>query len=174
MLLILDVVNPLDFEGGTQLLAQAKPAMSRIAKLKARLKQAGWAAVYGNDNFTNWRNDFRELVAICSQDDSAGAPLVLAVPPDHDDYHVLKPRHSAFFDTPLQLLLEQIGTRRIALTGIAGDACVTATAIGGHMRRFDVSVVRDCTASVTGARNPAAMRLLSDMSIDVTTAAKLR
>jgi nicotinamidase-related amidase len=173
-LLILDIVNPLDFPGASKLLAQAMPAVRRLARLKARLRDSGWLVVYANDNFTHWRNDFRELVAICSQDDCRGAPLVRAVPPGEGDYNVLKPRHSAFFDTPLELLLRNIGTRRIAIAGIAGDACVTATAIDAHMRELDVAVVRDCTASMTAARNAAAMKLLKDMTIEVTAASRLR
>ncbi|WP_460812252.1 cysteine hydrolase family protein [Luteimonas pelagia] len=173
-LLILDIVNPLDFPGAERLLAQAIPAARRLARLKARLQARGWPVVYANDNFTHWRNDFRELVAICSQDDCRGAPLVRALTPGVGDYHVLKPRHSAFFDTPLELLLHSLGTRRLAITGIAGDACVTATAIGAHMRGFDTTVVRDCTASMTGERNAAAMKLLRDMTIGVTTATALR
>jgi nicotinamidase-related amidase len=173
-LLILDIVNPLDFPGASKLLAQATPAVRRLARLKARLRASGWIAVYANDNFTHWRNDFRDLVAICSQDDCRGAPLVRAVPPGEGDYHVLKPRHSAFFDTPLDLLLRKMGTRRVAIAGIAGDACVTATAIDAHMRELDVAVVRDCTASMTAARNAAAMKLLQGMTIAVTTAARVR
>jgi nicotinamidase-related amidase len=172
-LVVVDLVNPLDFEQGPRLLQQALPAARRLARLKARLKRAGWAAVYVNDNFTHWRNDFRELVAICSRDDCAGAPLVRAAPPEQDDYNILKPRHSAFFDTPLELLLAQLGARRVALAGIAGDACVVASAIDAHMRRLEVTVVRDCTASVTAARNAAAMKLLADLGIDVRAAAKL-
>lgn len=172
-LVIVDVVNPLDFPAGGALLEQALPAVRRLARLKARLKGEGWAVVYVNDNFTHWRNDFRELVAICSRDDCVGAPLVKAVPPQHDDYNILKPRHSAFFDTPLELLLAQLGIRRVALAGIAGDSCVVASAIGAHMRQLDVTVVRDCTASVTGARNAAAMKLLKDMEIDVRAAAQV-
>jgi nicotinamidase-related amidase len=173
-LVVLDIVNPLDFPGASRLLAQAKPAVRRLARLKERLRASGWVVVYANDNFTHWRNDFRDLVAICSQDDCRGAPLVRAVPPGEGDYHVLKPRHSAFHDTPLELLLRRIGTRRVALAGIAGDACVTATAIDAHMRELDVVVVRDCTASITAARNAAAMKLLADMTIGVSTAARLR
>lgn len=169
-LVIVDLVNPLDFDGGGRLLRQALPAARRLARLKARLKRAGWVAVYVNDNFTHWRNDFREQVAICSRDDCPGAPLVRAVPPQPDDYDILKPRHSAFFDTPLELLLAQLGVRRVALAGIAGDACIVASAIGAHMRQLEVTVVRDCTASITGARNAAAMKLLKDMEIDVRVA----
>lgn len=172
-LVIVDLVNPLDFEQGRRLLRQALPAARRLARLKARLKGAGWTTVYVNDNFTQWRNDFRELVAICSREGCLGSPLVKAVPPEQDDYNILKPRHSAFFDTPLELLLAQLDTSRVALAGIAGDACVLASAIGAHMRQLDVTVVRDCTASLTGARNAAAMKLLEDMEIDVRAAARI-
>ena len=170
---MVDIVNPLDFPAGGALLEQALPAMRRLVRLKTRLKGEGWAAIYVNDNFTHWRNDFRDLVAICSRQESRGSPLVNAVPPEQDDYNILKPRHSAFFDTPLELLLAQLSMRRVALAGIAGDACVLASAIGAHMRQLDVTVIRDCTASLTGARNAAAMKLLKDMEIDVRTAERV-
>ena len=40
-LLVVDVVNPLDFPGGKQLLAQALPVVRSIARLKRRLKARG-------------------------------------------------------------------------------------------------------------------------------------
>ncbi|TAK38049.1 MAG: cysteine hydrolase [Lysobacteraceae bacterium] len=173
-LLVVDIINPLDFPGAGRLRRQAEAMLPSLARLKHRLKARGVPVVYVNDNFTHWLQDFRELVAICSQPDAPGAALARALPPEHDDYLVLKPRHSAFFATPLEVLLSQLGVRHVVVTGIAGDGCVLSTAIDAHMREFDVSVPPDCCASITRARNDRAIRVLREsMQLDTGLARHL-
>lgn len=173
-LLVVDMINPMDFPGADRLLRQALPMLPTLARLKKRLKARGVPTIYVNDNFTHWLSDFRELVAICSQPDSPGAPLARALPPEHDDYLVLKPKHSAFLGTPLEILLSQLGARHVVVTGIAGDGCVLTTATDAHMRDFEVSVPTDCCASITRARNQRALRLLREsMHLDTRAARQL-
>ena len=173
-LLVVDMVNPMDFPGADRLLRQVLPMLPALARLKRRLKARGVPTIYVNDNFTHWLSDFRELVAICSQPESPGAEMVQAVPPEHDDYLVLKPKHSAFFATPLEVLLAQLGVRHVVVSGIAGDGCVLTTAADAHMREFKVSVPPDCCASITRARNDRAMRVLGEsMHLDTGAARHL-
>jgi nicotinamidase-related amidase len=167
-LLVVDMVNPLDFPGAKSLLRHAIPAARAIARLKSRMQADGAPVVYVNDNFTRWRRDFNELVAICSQPDAPGAPLAVLLAPGRDDYLVLKPKHSGFLASPLDVLLAQLRVRRVVVTGIAGDGCVLATALDAHMREFEVSVPSDCCASISKARNDRALRLLRE-SLEIDT-----
>lgn len=174
-LLIVDMINPLDFPGARALQKQAIPVAKTIARLKARLKAQGVPVIYVNDNFTQWLRDFHELVAICSQPDAPGAPLVAPLAPDRDDYLVLKPRHSAFHASPLEVLLHQLDVRHVVVTGIAGDGCVMTTAADAHMREFAVSVPSDCCASISRARNQRALQVLREaMGIDTRASRALR
>jgi len=174
-LLIVDMINPLDFPGARQLRQQAIPVAKAIARLKERLKPRGVPVVYVNDNFTHWLRDFRELVAICSQPDAPGAPLAVTLAPEHDDYLVLKPKHSAFHASPLEVLLRQLEVRHVVVTGIAGDGCIVTTAADAHMREFTVSVPSDCCASITRARNQRALQVLREsMGIDTRTSRVIR
>lgn len=174
-LLIVDMINPLDFPGARALQKQAVPVARTIARLKDRLKTRGVPVIYVNDNFTQWLRDFHELVAICSQPDAPGAPLVAPLAPEHDDYLVLKPRHSAFHASPLEVLLHQLGVRHVVVTGIAGDGCVMTTAADAHMREFAVSVPSDCCASISRARNQRALQVLREaMGIDTRASRALR
>jgi nicotinamidase-related amidase len=174
-LLIVDMINPLDFPGARQLRQQAIPVAKAIARLKARLKPRGVPVVYVNDNFTQWLRDFHDLVAICSQPDAPGAPLVTPLAPEHDDYFVLKPKHSAFHASPLEVLLHQLDVRHVVVTGIAGDGCVLATASDAHMREFTVSVPSDCCASITRIRNQRALQVLREsMDIDTRASSAIR
>lgn len=172
-LVIIDMINTLDFPGGDQLLRHALPVARRIARLKRRLRQQDVPAIYVNDNFTHWLNDFSELVAICSQDIVRGAPLARLLAPQNDDYTVLKPHNSAFFNTPLEPLLRFLGAQRVLLSGIAGDQCVLASAIDAHMRGLDVVVVQDAIASITPQRNRNALAVLRTMPLQVLPAARV-
>jgi len=70
---------------------------------------------------------------------------------------ILKPKHSGFYETALPTLLHQLKVRRLALVGIAGDACVMATAMDANIRDFHVWVPADGTASQTTVRNIRAL-----------------
>jgi len=159
-LLIIDMINLFDFEGGERLAKEATRIAPRIARLKARFGQAGAPVIYVNDNFMDWRADFKELVAICSHPRSAGAGIARVLAPRPNDYYILKPKHSAFLATPLSLLLAECGVRRVVLTGVAADACVLITAQEANMREYQVSVPADCIAAQTAARRTRALAVL--------------
>ena len=133
-LLLIDVINDLDFPEGDQLLRHALPMAGRIAALKRRARRAGVPVVYVNDNFGRWRSDLNAQVDHCLKDGCRGQPVVELLRPEEDDYFVLKPKHSGFFSTTLDTLLEYLGTRTVVLTGMAANICVLFTANDAYMR----------------------------------------
>jgi nicotinamidase-related amidase len=159
-LLIIDMINDLDFPGGPKLLRCALPAARALRALKERAARHGVAAIYVNDNFGQWRSDFRQIVAHCGREGVCGAPLAQALAPAEDDYFVVKPRHSGFFTTTLELLLRALGARTLILSGIAGDICVLFTANDAYMRGFRLIVPPDCVASETAEYNEQALSLM--------------
>lgn len=148
-LLILDVVNDLEFEGGAAILPRAIRMARRIAALKARASAAGVPVVYVNDNFGRWRSDFRRIVAHCLDDDVRGRQVVELLVPDEADYFVLKPKHSGFFNTTLDLLLEYLQVETLVIAGMATDACVLFTAADAYMRDLAVIIPIDCVTALT-------------------------
>ena len=60
-LLIIDMINLFDFDGGRRLAKEAARIAPRIARLKARFSRVGAPVIYVNDNFMDWRADFKEL-----------------------------------------------------------------------------------------------------------------
>jgi nicotinamidase-related amidase len=156
-LLLVDVMNDLEFPGGDLLLTQALPMARAILELKGRARAAGVPCIYANDNFGRWRSDFREIVRHVREDGVRGRPVADTLRPDHDDYFVLKPRHSAFFGTSLELLLEYIGARTLVITGMAGNNCVVASATDAYMRGYRIVVPPDAIASERRELNEAAL-----------------
>jgi len=156
-LLLIDVINDLDFPEGEDLLRYALPMARQIAALKKRAKEQGVAVIYVNDNFGRWRSDFNAQVEHCLRDDVRGRAVVELLRPEEDDYLVLKPKHSGFFSTTLDTLLEYLGVKGVILTGLAANICVLFTANDAYMRDFHLAVPSDCVASNTEEENRHAL-----------------
>ena len=156
-LLLIDVINDLEFEGGEELLRYALPASEEIAALKKRAAAAGIPVIYVNDNFGRWRSDFRAQVKHCLEDGVRGQPIAERLQPEKDDYFVLKPKHSGFFSSTLEILLRYLEAKTLILTGFAGDICVLYTANDAYMRDFELIVPSDCIASESDEANRYAL-----------------
>src|SRR4029453_2145138 len=162
-LLLIDVINDLEFAGGAELLRFAVPAAENIRRLKKSASQAGVPVIYVNDNFGRWRSDFKRIVTHCLRDDVRGRPIAELLAPSEDDYFVLKPKHSGFFSTALDLLLEYLGVRTLVLTGIAGNNCVLFTANDAYLRDYELIVPSDCTASIRTEENEYALQQMQQV-----------
>ena len=156
-LLLIDVINDLEFDGGEVLAKAALPMARNIARLKQEAKKWGVPCLYVNDNFGQWQSDFKHLVTRCAQDNVRGAPISRELAPEPDDYFVLKPRHSGFFQTPLDLLLRDLHAKKLILCGLATDSCVLFTANDGYLRSFEILVPEDCSAAVSKSRHLSAL-----------------
>src|SRR6187200_3216757 len=157
-LILVDVINDLDFPEAKQLAPFVPALANSIARLKRRAKAAGVPVIYVNDNFGRWRSDFRALIEHCRKGKSRS--LIEKLYPERDDYFVLKPKHSGFFSTTLETLLRYLGAKRLILTGIAGNFCVLFTANDAYMRDYDLSVPEDCCVSNTPRENEEALALM--------------
>jgi nicotinamidase-related amidase len=156
-LVLIDVINDLDFPEGDQLLRHALPMARQIAALKRRARQKSIPVIYVNDNFGRWRSDFSAQVEHCLKDGVRGKPVVELLRPGEDDYFVLKPKHSGFFSTTLDTLLEYLGAKAVVLTGMAANICVLFTANDAYMRDLHLAVPSDCVASNTEEENRYAL-----------------
>ena len=156
-LLIIDAINDLEFDGAARMLTRAVRMAKCIARLKAKASALRIPAIYVNDNFGRWRSDFHRIVAHCLEDGVRGRPVVEQLVPDETDYFVLKPKHSGFYNTTLELLLDYLRTETVILTGMATDVCVLFTAADAYMRDFRVIVASDCVTALTPAAHRSAL-----------------
>jgi nicotinamidase-related amidase len=174
-LLLIDVINDLDFPEANQLLRYARPMARKILRLKDRAKKAGVPVIYVNDNFGRWQSDFRRQVQHCLRGDSRGHEIVALLQPEEDDYFVLKPKHSGFFSTTLETLLRYLGSETLILTGIAGNFCVLFTANDAYMRDYSLIIPSDCTASNSAVENKDALSLMRKfLKADTRPSSKIR
>lgn len=163
-LLIIDMINDLGFEGGDALLEQARPAASSMVRLRGWYRDHGRPVIYANDNFGRWHADFDKVIEHCRRVGSRGAVLSDGLLPGVEDYYILKPRHSAFYQTPLDTLLQELDIDSLTVAGIAADDCVLRTALDAQMRHYALWVPADAVASQTALRSQRALACLSEVA----------
>ena len=174
-LLLIDVINDLEFPEGNQILPFAHRMADCLAKLTDRARAADIPVIYVNDNFGRWRSDFRAQVEHCLNDGVRGEPIVDQLRPQEDDYFVLKPKHSGFFSTTLDTLLEYLGVRTLVITGMATNICVLFTANDAYMRDFRLVVPSDCVAANTEEDNCYALEeMRTVLKADVRPASEIQ
>lgn len=147
-LLIIDMINDLEFPGGDELEKPARAAAKNIAALKRRAKDLNIPVIYANDNFGRWRSDFNEVVEHVLSDEVRGKTLAEVLKPERDDYFVLKPKNSAFYETTLDMLLTYLDVKRLILTGVNTDSCVLFTANDAYLRDLSLLIPADCVAAI--------------------------
>jgi nicotinamidase-related amidase len=163
-LLIFDMIQAFDFDGAEAMFPRALAAAKAIAALKARARQARVPVVYVNDNFGRWRSDFRRLLEHSLREGVRGKPIAEVLKPDEDDYFVLKPKHSGFQFTTLDVLLAHLGAETLILTGVAGNFCVLFTAHDAYMRDYHLVVPGDCIASQSEADDRYALKHMAKVT----------
>src|SRR6059036_3021702 len=161
-LLLIDVINDFDFPEADQLLKYTQPMARNLLRLKRRAQKAGVPVVYVNDNFGRWKSDFRRTVEHCARH-GRGREVVESLRPEDNDYFVLKPKHSGFFSTTLETLLDYLKAKTLILTGVAANICVLFTANDAYMRDFNLVITSDCVASNTKEDNEHALKLMEQV-----------
>jgi nicotinamidase-related amidase len=175
VLLLVDFINPLEFPGSDQLARPALGAARNALRLKQRLARRGLITVYANDNYGRWRSDFRDILALCKGRGGASAEIASLLAPDRNDLVILKPRQSAFFGTPLDMMLTQMHARTLVVCGLAADICVQLTAMDAHLRGYGLWVPQDCTAAELPARKSAALDYMAQtLEADIRSSTRRR
>ncbi|WP_044340453.1 cysteine hydrolase family protein [Rossellomorea aquimaris] len=157
-LVIIDMINTFDFQGGEELYENTLKIVGNIHELKKKAKKKGLPIIYVNDNYGLWQDNMNDIIEHCKK--KKGETVIEILHPDTDDYFIIKPKHSCFFGTQLDILLHQLDVKHLILTGIAGDICVLYTANDAYMREYELSIPKDCMASETDEDNESALRII--------------
>jgi nicotinamidase-related amidase len=163
VLLLVDFINPLNFPGGEQLAPAALEAARATAALKVRLAAQGVATIYANDNYGVWQSDFHSLVSTCLGLDGAPGEIARLLYPQAPDITILKPRHSAFYASPLELLLTEMEASELVICGLATDMCVQLTAGDAFLREFACWVPADCNAAESAQLKKASLAFMASV-----------
>jgi nicotinamidase-related amidase len=157
-LLVIDMLNAYEHEDADRLAASAEQVVPAIARMIERARGSDAAIVYVNDNYGDWSSSAQELTeqVLGGRRPDLVEPLV---PPDGASF-VIKPRHSAFFQTPLEYLLQRERIGRLVLTGQATEQCILYSALDAYVRHFEVVVPADCVAHIHPHLAEAALEMM--------------
>jgi nicotinamidase-related amidase len=172
-LLVVDMLNTYEHDDADQLAASVKEAVPQIVALTERAHADEVAVVYVNDNYGDWNSSSGEL----AERAMAGRhpELVEPVLPRDDDAFVIKARHSVFYSTPLEYLLQTMDIGRIVLAGQATEQCILYSALDGYVRHFEVAVPRDGVAHIHEHLAQAALEMMQrNMRAEIGAARDLR
>jgi nicotinamidase-related amidase len=158
-LLLIDLISDFQFQDGDELFENTKLIAANIGELRKRAKDAGMPVIYVNDNCGNWQEDFDQQVKRIAGSQK-GSEIISHVHPEKDDYYVLKPQRSGFYETPLAFLLTSMNIGTVILAGVTTDICILFTAHDAFMRGYDVHVPTDCSAAVSSEYHHDAIKML--------------
>ena len=63
-------------------------------------------------------------------------------------YVIRKHRFGGFYETRMEVVLEQLGVEALFITGLTTNACVETTIREAYLRDFDVAAIEDCISGV--------------------------
>lgn len=173
-LVLVDVVNHMDFEGGELLAREAGRIAPSLLGLRRAAHRAGCVVVYANDNFGDWRATSADLVKRCLRGRNGGA-FTRRLKPRARDCFVHKARNSGFYCSTLEPLLEAFGVRTVVLGGITADNCVLFTAHDAYLRGFELVVPVDAVAAQTrDASERALEQMRATLKAKTPTSSRVR
>ncbi|WP_174615312.1 isochorismatase family cysteine hydrolase [Virgibacillus ihumii] len=157
-IIFIDVINDFNFNGSEKLLTNTKPILPHLINLREFGKKNDIPIIYVNDHYGYWQADFHKIIAHCENEYSQ--EIISELKPDDNDYFLIKPQHSAFFQTPLHSLLNELNRTHLIMAGIAGDICILFTAKDAYMYRYSMHIPENCMASEEQDGNDYALYLM--------------
>ncbi|MGW7264049.1 cysteine hydrolase family protein [Streptomyces sp. NPDC054842] len=168
-LIVVDMINTYEHEDAEVLVDSVRETLPAMRRLIGRAREQGADVIYVNDNFGRWRSHHDELLHAALQ--GPHADLVEPIRPDGESLFVVKARHSIFYQTPLEYLLNEQGIGHIVMCGQVTEQCVLYSALDAHIRHFRVTVPSDAVAHIHADLAQASFRMMQrNMNADVVPA----
>ncbi|GGJ89388.1 putative isochorismatase family protein YaaI [Lentibacillus kapialis] len=157
-IIFVDIINDFNFDGSENLLKHTNEILPALKKLRQFGKENNIPIIYVNDHYHIWQADFRKIIDHCQN--SRNQHIIQTLKPDDSDYFLIKPQHSAFFQTPLHTLLDELDRTHLIMAGIAGDICILFTAKDAYMYKYSMHIPENCMASEEKDGNEYALYLM--------------
>jgi hypothetical protein len=83
------------------------------------------------------------------------------------EYRAVKHKYDAFFETDLDSILRNHGSKTIIIVGTATNVCCESTARSGFFRHYQVAFANDCNATFDEGMHQASLKTI-DMRVMTT------
>lgn len=158
-LIVIDMQNGFLDPASAHCIAGARATVPACAAVIADCRRRGIPVFFvtrvyradGSDvehtRYFSWLSGGKAMSPGCPAAISAAMPEAFGL--CERDYHIIKPRFSAFFQTELDLMLRRLGIDTVILAGTTTPNCIRTTCYDALSLEYNVAVLSDCTSSVT-------------------------
>ena len=160
-LIIIDIINDFQFQHGEALSKQTTNIVQNIYQFKRYMYQHNHPVIYVNDHYQLWQANLEKILKKCTN--PLSQPILSLLRPADEDYFLIKPKHSIFYGTALNMLLDELQVDTLILTGIAGNICVLFSANDAYMREYNLIIPSDCIASNVKEDNDFALKMMKNV-----------
>jgi nicotinamidase-related amidase len=172
-LIVVDMLNHYEHEDADKLARSVEGVLDPLRALIDRAAGEDVMTLYVNDNHDRWESNREQLIKRAL--DGARPDLVEPVLPRDEDLFIAKTRHSIFYATPMEYVLEQEEVDRIVLAGQVTEQCILYSALDAHVRHMNVAVPRDAVAHIFEDLADASLRMMErNMHAEVCDAGECR
>jgi nicotinamidase-related amidase len=170
-LIVVDMLSPYDHEDAEKLAASVAEQLPQMVELRDRAARAeDTLTVYVNDNYERWHSMREDLIR--SALDGRRPDLVEPLLPDEAAPFIAKGRHSIFYQTSVDHLLQVEQVKRVVLCGQVTEQCIQYSALDAYMRGYEVSVPSDAVAHIEPEWARTALEMMAkNMHADLTSVA---
>jgi nicotinamidase-related amidase len=159
--IVVDMLN--DFVTGSLACERGQAILPALARLIAGARAAGVAVIYSNDAHLAKIDHELKLWGEHAIAGTPGAEVVPELAPASGDYVVPKRRYSGFFQTDLNILLQELGVDTVIMTGLHTHMCVRHTSADAYMWGYRVVVASDGTDAFTEEDYQSGLKYLVDV-----------
>src|SRR3954471_10249969 len=169
-LIVIDMLNPYDHEDAEKLAESVVEQLPQMVELRDRAARADdTLTIHVNDNYEHWDSMREDLVRRAL--DGRRPDLVKPLLPDTAAPFIAKGRHSIFYQTSVDHLLQVEQVKRLVLCGQVTEQCIQYSALDAYMRGYDVRVPRDAVAHIVPEWAEAALGMMAaNMHAEVDSA----
>ncbi|VBA33338.1 Peroxyureidoacrylate/ureidoacrylate amidohydrolase RutB [Mycobacterium pseudokansasii] len=158
-LLVIDMFNDYRHPDAEPLAANVAAIIDPLVGLVGEAEHnRGVDLIYVNDNHGDFTADHRAIISAAL--DGERPDLVKPLLPKAGCRIITKVRHSVFYATALEYLLDRLKARRIVLTGQVTEQCILYSALDGYLRHYDVVVPPDAVAHIDEELGAAALTMM--------------
>ena len=149
-MLVIDMVKDyLDPRRRLKITPFARAIVGPIRDLAKAFRENGWPVIFATDAFKEDDFIFTGRMKPESLEGTEGAEVIDELERKPEDLWLPKPRFSAFFQTGLELYLQERKVTLCVVTGIATPVCVLTTALDAICHDFRCVIVSDSTAAAS-------------------------
>jgi nicotinamidase-related amidase len=146
-LIVIDMLNAYDHEDAGPLVESVRRCLPRIVELRDEARERDdRLLVYVNDNYDRWDAGREQLIKAAQ--DGEHPELIEPIAPDFPVPFLPKGRHSIYYQTALDHLLQVESVSKVILTGQVTEQCILYSALDAYLRGYEVIVPRDAVAHI--------------------------